>query len=612
MHQGVPQGCVLSPLLFLFFINNLAERLQSEDPEIAARLIIALFADDVTILSRNHSADLAQADAQWAVDVVAKWSTEWKLGLNTSKSEVSFFSTHTKESTHKPTIIINNEQIPFNAHPKLLGVILDRQLSFVPHVKDINTTVTPKLRMIAAVANSKWGWSMEELKKVYFSIVRTKMDYAGMAWQPWLADTNIGVLERLQNKALRLITGQLRNSPCEALRYETQIPCYETHLERNCLKSFELARRLPPTHPRSLALTNALPPKANNKRRSWFRLGTSLTNSHIPSEAEDRLPVVFYTKAPWIGMESVTINPQLEGIVSRHNEASIIQAAAERAIQKWNGDINIFTDGSAVEGYKNGGSAAIVKMLEDPPRVEKIMKRGAEFTLSFEEEAEAIMSAADWIRDNCDSRSRPLILTDSQSICQSLLGYDPATDNLRLSLSACTASIRIQWIPGHCGIPGNEDADQAANEARLLPTECRRVSMQGIAPVIKKAIKDRPCRPEEKHIETIYSRYSRVKEREIFSRWDRVELARLRSGHHWGLRYFQNKVNPAIPATCPRCGHESENVMHWLECPGTLAARYSIFGTVEVPLSALTDQPLQCLTLARRTLRGVGSTETSQ
>ena len=52
MRQGLPQGSVLSPILFLFYINNLSEIL----PE---SVLIAMFADDVTILSTDRDREVA-------------------------------------------------------------------------------------------------------------------------------------------------------------------------------------------------------------------------------------------------------------------------------------------------------------------------------------------------------------------------------------------------------------------------------------------------------------------------------------------------------------------------------------------------------------------------
>ena len=237
LRQGVPQGCVLSPLLFLFFIDNLAEHLMSEDPERAARLIFSLFADDVTILARDRSRDTAAADAQWAVNCVVKWSEDWKLNLNASKSEVSFFSTWTHEADWEPSLEINGEPVPFQETPKLLGVYLDRQLSFAKQVEEVSKSASAKIKIICAVGNSKFGWDKEHLKKLYYAYVRSKLDYAGPGWQPWLSESNIGILERVQNKALRAITGQLGSSPVEALRLEAQVPSYETHMNQAALKS---------------------------------------------------------------------------------------------------------------------------------------------------------------------------------------------------------------------------------------------------------------------------------------------------------------------------------------------------------------------------------------
>ena len=95
--------------------------------------------------------------------------------------------------------------------------------------------------MLGSVSKSKWGWDKQHLIQLYISYQRTKLDYSGPGWQPWLSDSAIENLERCQNKALRVITGQLKSSPCEALRYETGVSSYATRIERITLKSREKA-----------------------------------------------------------------------------------------------------------------------------------------------------------------------------------------------------------------------------------------------------------------------------------------------------------------------------------------------------------------------------------
>ena len=63
IRQGVPQGAVLSPLLFLFYIDNLAKIL----PQTTTN---SLFADDVTVLSTDHSREAAEENAQHTVSIV--------------------------------------------------------------------------------------------------------------------------------------------------------------------------------------------------------------------------------------------------------------------------------------------------------------------------------------------------------------------------------------------------------------------------------------------------------------------------------------------------------------------------------------------------------------
>ena len=70
-HQGLPQGSVLPPLVFLFYINNLADLLPEDT-------IHALFADDVSILASHNSKEEATQIAHRSVNIAVEWSKEGK------------------------------------------------------------------------------------------------------------------------------------------------------------------------------------------------------------------------------------------------------------------------------------------------------------------------------------------------------------------------------------------------------------------------------------------------------------------------------------------------------------------------------------------------------
>ena len=208
--EGLPQGSVLVPLLFLFYINNLATTLNND-------AVIALFADNVSILTTARKREDAEATAQSVVSSVVTWSQELKLNLNAEKSEVYPFSTWFNDSSWNPTIFIGNQKVRVNTTPRLFGVILDRSLTFNAHMKKLTTSLASSARIIRATAHTSWGWWRSTLKMAFHALVRSKLDYAAPAWQPWLSETNLTNLDRLQNRSLRLITGQLVSTPLEAL-----------------------------------------------------------------------------------------------------------------------------------------------------------------------------------------------------------------------------------------------------------------------------------------------------------------------------------------------------------------------------------------------------------
>ena len=65
--QGLPQGSILTPLLSLFYINDLVSTLNDD-------AVIALFADDISILTATHKKEDAEAAAQSVVNSDVIWS----------------------------------------------------------------------------------------------------------------------------------------------------------------------------------------------------------------------------------------------------------------------------------------------------------------------------------------------------------------------------------------------------------------------------------------------------------------------------------------------------------------------------------------------------------
>ena len=373
--------------------------------------------------------------------------------------------TDTREASWSPTIYIDGEVLKHQPTPKLLGVTLDRTLSFATHVDELTKTATKKLRIVSKLAYSDWGSDKFQLLRIYQAVVRARMGYSASAWQPWLSDTQMNKLETIQNKGLRSITGQTRSTPVEALRLEAGTPSYSTISRRLTLTSYEKAARLPRGHPRRELYEHPVPKR--NKRNSWRSTGKHLA-SLLPKSTNDRAPIPLPTRPPWSQKGHYSVIPSLPGL-ERKSELSTehLKELSIRCLNSHKPDAIIYTDGSASAGTHDGGSAAIVANNDTshPVARDSIQLRGAPLTSSFEEELQAMQSAAQWCQEFQLPSSHYLIATDSQSLCQALLGHNPSVDQLKLQLDLCLGTITIQWIPGHAEIPGNDMADADAKNA---------------------------------------------------------------------------------------------------------------------------------------------------
>ncbi len=93
------------------------------------------------------------------------------------------------------------------------------------------------------------------------------MMYEAPAWQPWLSATRLEQLKRCQNRALRVMTGQLQTTPVETLRREAGVYSMRTLMRRQTAIAYEKASRLTPDHSRRRLLNS--PVRHRLARPSW-------------------------------------------------------------------------------------------------------------------------------------------------------------------------------------------------------------------------------------------------------------------------------------------------------------------------------------------------------
>ena len=132
---GVPQGSVLSPLLFLIHLN---------DFERATNFKIINFADDSLLYKSFDSTDNIEHILNKELINVDSWLTNNHLKINTKKTKFMFFSPNTKlwNKADNITLKINNNILEEVNNYKYLGLIIDNKLNWKHHIDSLHTKLS--------------------------------------------------------------------------------------------------------------------------------------------------------------------------------------------------------------------------------------------------------------------------------------------------------------------------------------------------------------------------------------------------------------------------------------------------------------------------------------
>ena len=123
---GVPQGSVLSPLLFLIYVNNFPKPHHKQNSK-------SQFADDTALWAASKNVQFAAKLLQKGLRKLAKWCAKWRIKLNPEKAKVIIFSRSFLAGKPEPTLKLYGERLKIYPQVKFLGITFDSKFTFRKH-----------------------------------------------------------------------------------------------------------------------------------------------------------------------------------------------------------------------------------------------------------------------------------------------------------------------------------------------------------------------------------------------------------------------------------------------------------------------------------------------
>nr|XP_034183426.1 uncharacterized protein LOC117605809 [Osmia lignaria] len=482
--RGLPQGSVLSPLLYNIYTTGICKGLERWGVR------VLLYADDIVIYVSGEDINELTVKLEGAVEALLENLKEVGLGLAEGKSKVVVFSKATDRNKGYGEFRIGGELLEGEAQAQFLGIILDRSLSFSKHIEMVSNKVRKKLDILRFIADIKKGVKPSTMLIFFKGLIRSMIEY-GLFLFFWENERAMNKVMRLHNAGVRTAMGYRITTPINVMNTEAGIMDLESRAEA-LLERFVMKHKIKGKGVVYEALMRTLVVREEELSencdpwvRAWRRaegVAERVMNDNLGREVSNK-------RRDFVEGGGIIVEWE---VGKRRKEEDFPD---ERLINEITGRIwpNLDNMG-VVEIYTDGSKRGLTEVVGAGLAIKEVSGEWFEESWSlnkvtsvFSAETFAILQAVKKARANW-GRERVLILTDSASALKKLEGFarrmggNPWIREIIGEIMILEEAYKMDeavghgtglpgnrlgfaWIPSHVGIEGNERADMKAGEA---------------------------------------------------------------------------------------------------------------------------------------------------
>jgi hypothetical protein len=339
---GVPQGSILSPILFDIFVNDIIEDVNELEEGVALgdrRVSCLLYADDIVLLSHTPEG------LQRMLDACQKFATKARFKFNVRKSNIVLFSRD--ENNPRPTFYLNNERLEYADFFTYLGIefghyVYGRKHTrwdlYIKRILKEGERRSHEVLKIARERDSQSGLPVHLTLLYYFTHVRSRLEFACQVWGPMITAKQRKKLDMLQDEFARNALHLPDTTASTFCLGELDVMPLSLRHEELALRMWGNICTMAPTRlPRIAQLQYLQRSNQATLKSTWFHTIYRLISKKYPSLApalSGLLPTPLNARAPDTDAQSKT------ALIRRAWSDQVTEAVRNRWTMLWSHEIS--------------------------------------------------------------------------------------------------------------------------------------------------------------------------------------------------------------------------------------------------------------------------------